>query len=98
MVNLPARSLWASAVSTRAAVPGVTGVALVLGSVLLENVGGVYPLFERFRWLSLYHYFDFRGLLDGAAIAPRDALVLSCCLVIGLAGATWSFCRRDLSI
>jgi ABC-type transport system involved in multi-copper enzyme maturation permease subunit len=91
-------TLWVSAASGRAAVPGMVGAGLVLGSVLLENVGGVYPLFERFRWLSLYHYYPYSKLIGGAAMSGSDVGVLSAALVLGLLGATWSFCRRDLPI
>jgi hypothetical protein len=91
-------TLWVSAASGRAAVPGMVGASIVLGSVLLENVGGLYPLFERFRWLSLYHYYNYSKLIGGTPLAALDVGVLSAVLVVGLVGATWSFARRDLPI
>jgi hypothetical protein len=66
--------------------------------VLLENVGGAFPLFNSYRWLSLYHYFDYRGLITGAALHRADAAVLGACLVVGLVGAAVTFARRDLNV
>jgi hypothetical protein len=76
----------------------MVGATLVVGSVLLENVGGAFPLFNDYRWLSLYHYFDYRGLITGAALHWQDARVLAACAVVGLVGAGITFVRRDLQI
>ncbi|MDB5097197.1 MAG: type transporter [Cyanobacteria bacterium RYN_339] len=93
-----ALTLWASAASSRAAIPNMVGAAIVVGSVLLENVGGAFPLFNNYRWLSLYHYFDYRGLITGAKLHGWDVQVLAACVVVGLVGAGWTFARRDLQI
>lgn len=91
-------TLWASAAASRAAVPNMVGATLVVGSVLLENVGGAFPLFKDYRWLSLYHYFDYRGLITGAAVNRHDLAVLAGCFVVGLVGAAVTFKRRDLNV
>jgi ABC-type transport system involved in multi-copper enzyme maturation permease subunit len=93
-----ALTLWASAAANRAATAGTLGSAVIVVSLLLENVGGAYPLFEQYRWLSLYHYFDYRGLMSGHALATHDLAVLAGVALVGLVGATLQFARRDLQI
>lgn len=91
-------TLWASAASTRAAVPATLGAGLMIGSLVLERVGGQWPLLESWRWLSLFHYYQAPEILRGTPPAAGDLAVLAGLLVVGLLGATWTFARRDLPI
>jgi len=93
-----ALTLWASAASQRAAVPATLGAMLMMGSLVLERVGGSWPILESWRWLSLFHYYQAPEILRGTPPATSDLLVLAGLLVAGLVGATWTFARRDLPI
>lgn len=90
--------LWVSAASTRAAVPATAGAALVMSSLIFEHTGGNWPIMERWRWVSLFHYYDAAGLLKGEPFVAADLAVLAGLLVLGLAGALATFARRDLPI
>lgn len=90
--------LWISAMSTKPALPAMAGAGIVFVSLLLEAVSGPFNPFERWRWLSLFHYYDAPALFKGAPLATADVAVLLAVIALGLVGASVSFARRDLPI
>ncbi len=93
-----ALTLWASAAASRAALPAMLGAGLVIGSAILENVGGPLELLAGYQWLSLFHYAQARPILETGLLPTHDVLVLGAVMIVGLLGAWATFLWRDLNI
>lgn len=96
--SLGALTAWASAWASEAAFSAKLGALALLSSFFLNYVAQLYEPLKAYRFLSLFAYYDPKSLLAGNPMAPRDLLVLSGVLAIGLLGAFITFRRRDLSI
>ncbi|MBO9540866.1 ABC transporter permease subunit [bacterium] len=76
----------------------LAGTGLLLGSFLLNYVAELWAPAKAVRFLSLFAYYDPKGVLGGAPLALSHLLVLGGVMVVAIAGAALAFRRRDLSI
>jgi ABC-2 type transport system permease protein len=82
----------------RRRIVGGIATGLILGAYFISIIVSLQQDLGFLRWLSPFKYFDaaelFRsGRLDGAYLAVSAAIVVAC-----LAGAYWTYNRRDLYI
>lgn len=95
---IAALTLWSSAASSGIGGPVKLGTTLLLGSFFLNYLAQLWPPFQPYRWVSLFAYYNPKGLLLGKPMEGRDLLVLSLVTLVGIFGAFRAFGRRDLSI
>lgn len=91
-------TLWASAASSERGRPGMIGGALFVVSFLLNYAAQLWGPLNRFRWFSLFAYYDPRAVLTANALPWQNAAVLGGLLLLGLLAAIATFARRELTI
>jgi ABC-2 type transport system permease protein len=85
----------AATVRRRASAIGLVSLISVT-LFLLDVLAEFSPRFERFGWLTPFHYFHGSTLLRGAADSALDLTVFGAVGAIAVVCAFWQFNRRDL--
>lgn len=93
-----ALTLWCSAAFSERGPASLVGTAILLTSFLWDYAAELWEPLKPYRFLSIFDYYDPKGILNGAGIETLDLAVLGALIGIGLVGAAVTFQRRDLSI
>lgn len=84
-------------VSDRSKVYGIVGGTIFLMYVL-NVISGIKPSLDKFKFFSVFHYFDASSVMTHAHLPLGTCLLFGAVSVLGIVGGLVAFNKRDISI